>query len=65
LSDILYLHCLTNLSCLWTSGLYLDHHTDVELSGSYDDVPKTNSLINKQKMIVSDDAEGGRVSLAE
>jgi hypothetical protein len=37
----------------------------VELSGSYDDVPKTNSLINKQKMIVSDDTEGGRVSLAE
>jgi hypothetical protein len=37
----------------------------MELSGSDDDVLKTNSLVNKQKTRTSDDAEGGGVSSAE
>jgi hypothetical protein len=46
-------------------GLYPNHHTDVELSNSDDDVLKTNSSVNKQKMTTGNDAKGGGVSLAE
>jgi hypothetical protein len=46
-------------------GLYLDHHTDVEVSSGDDDVSKIDALAAKLRVLADNEAEGEGISLAK
>jgi hypothetical protein len=46
-------------------GLYVDRHTDVEVSSGDDDAPKVDALAAKPRVPAGDEADGEGISSAE